>query len=307
MQAAVGNERIELGENELGPVLESCPFCGRTANSPVLALQTAPKVELMSCGGCGADYAARMPTRAALDAYYARYYAHPKYRGLAEAVHFSQPERLADHLMSCMHPDFPREIRILDFGGGDGSIAVLLAERLIRAGAGRVDIVLVDYGTSLRTPGDRSIRIARAANLGALDRGEYDIVIASASLEHVPELRETLTALLGKMRRGAQFYARTPYMTPLIRFVHRAGLRVDFGWPAHLYDLGESFWSRLPTTMGLGEGYRVTASRPAIVESTFASAPLRTTAAHLLKAPWRLFGERYGLVGGWEAVIERGR
>lgn len=306
VHATEGNERVDLRDEDLHPDVESCPICGHNSSAPVLKLQDSPVVRLVSCARCHAAYADRMPVQAALDSYYARYYAKPKFPGLEYNVHFSQPERLADHLMALLRPPPAELLRIVDFGGGDGTVSVLLAGRLLRAGTGRVEISLIDYGTAIRAPESERIRIARMGSVDALGP-QYDIVIASASLEHVPAFRQTLTALLAAMKPGARFYARTPYMTPLILLAERLGLSIGFGWPAHLYDMGESFWSRLPESIGLAERYRVTASRPAIVESTFVSSPLRTLAAYLLKAPWWLLGDCYGLVGGWEVTIERKR
>ena len=135
--------------------------------------------------------------------------------------------------------------------------------------------------------------------------GSFDLIIASASLEHVPDLRTTLLALLAAMKHGGRFYARTPYMVPLIRLAEHFGVRIGFGYPAHLFDLGVGFWNRLPQTLGLEGSIRIFASRPSIVESTFSSAPLRSLLAYMLKWPGYIFGERYRLVGGWEIVMER--
>lgn len=93
--------------------------------------------------------------------------------------------------------------------------------------------------------------------------------------------------------------------TAILHYLDDQAAASLFKWPAHIYDMGESFWSQLPENLGLAEEYQVTASRPAIIETTFASSPLQTVAAHLLKAPWRLLGNGYRLVGGWEVIIER--
>src|SRR5262249_29447976 len=116
-----------------------------------------------------------------------------------------------------------------------------------------------------------------------------------------------LLRLMKAVRPGGSFYVRTPYAEPLIRLARSIGLNIDFGFPVHLYDLGEMFWRRILATTDLAGSYSVHSSRPSIVESTLSSAPLRTIAAHLLKAPWWLIGDSYGLIGGWEVVIERAR
>ena len=145
MEAAIGNERRILTEKELCPALLACPVCGHDDKHHAISLQPYPPVELLSCGYCHASYSSRMPTKEALDTYYARYYVQPKYRDLSEAVHFSRPERLARHLQTYLVATEGATFRIADFGGGDGTVSLLLAERLLAAGAKEVDITLIDY------------------------------------------------------------------------------------------------------------------------------------------------------------------
>lgn len=304
MEAAIGNELRILTEQELCPALLACPVCGHDDNRHVIALQPNPPVKLLRCGHCHTSYSSRMPTKEALDSYYARYYAQPKYRGLPEAVHFSRPERLARHLQAFFAATEGTTFYIADFGGGDGTVSLLLAERLLAAGAKEVDITLVDYEAP-KLPADSRIRIRPENKVENLLPDSFDLIIASASLEHVPDLQATLLALLTAMKRGGRFYARTPYMAPLIRLAEHFGVHIGFGYPAHLFDLGAEFWNRLPQTLGLEGSIRILASRPSIVESTFNSAPLRSVVAYMLKWPGYILGERYGLVGGWEVVMER--
>jgi hypothetical protein len=92
----------------------------------------------------------------------------------------------------------------------------------------------------------------------------------------------------------------------LLRILQRIGLPVDFTYPAHVHDMGEAYWSRilrlLPPPF---QHYSVVWSRPSIVETTLRKNPMRTVAAYVMKAPWRILGNRYQFVGGWEVLIRR--
>src|SRR5262249_28761807 len=109
--------------------------------SAVWVLQKDPDVDLQRCGRCGALSASRMPTAAALDAYYGNYYG-----AAADADHVTidRPERLGAHVAAAASAAGV-EPRILDFGGGDGTIGKLVARALIDRGATRAQLTVVDY------------------------------------------------------------------------------------------------------------------------------------------------------------------
>lgn len=308
LQAAFGNSSRHLDEDNLGAALVRCPICNTDDIEARLDLQSKPDVSLSRCRRCAAGFASRMPTTEALKEYYASYYRVPKYEDLIQShVHFSAPQRLAQHILRQI--GLPRSSvavrRLFDFGGGDGAIATFIGQQILAAGyAERVEITLVDY-SSPRPVHDSRLSISGVYEANSLPEDDFDIGIASASLEHVPDLRGCLLRLLKAVRPGGSFYVRTPYVEPLIRVARFVGLNIDFGYPVHLYDLGETFWRQILATTDLAGRYTVRSGRPAIVESTLGSAPWRTIAAYLLKAPWWLIGDGYGLIGAWEAVIER--
>lgn len=307
LQAAIGNPSRHMPEDRLDPPLVRCPICNANDIGLCLDLQFKPDVSLMRCGQCAAGFANRMPTTGALREYYASYYEVPKYKDLAQSrVHFSMPHRLARHILRRVRLQRGSvAVRLFDFGGGDGTVATFIGQEILTNGyADRVEITLVDYDAP-RAVQDSRISVSSVPEANNLAEDDFDIGIASASLEHVPDLRGCLICLLRAVRPGGSLYVRTPYVEPLIRLARVIGLNVDFGYPAHLYDLGETFWRRILATTDLAGNYTLRSSRPSIVESTLGSAPFRTAAAHMLKAPWWLIGNRYGLIGGWEAVIER--
>ena len=177
-----------LNEEQLQEPMLRCPFCGGRERHHVYLLQRQPDVELCACRHCHAATASRMPTAAALDEYYTHYYVAPEQSQNVERVTFDNAHRFGVHLASTMARHIQaNEISILDFGGGDGSIAYWSAvELLSRCDIDRISIVVVDYNDQLMQPDDDRIDITRADELEAVTDA-FDIVIASAIIEHLPE------------------------------------------------------------------------------------------------------------------------
>ncbi|MCC6337850.1 MAG: class I SAM-dependent methyltransferase [Myxococcales bacterium] len=218
-----------------------------------------------------------MPTREALEEYYSRYYQQNEL-----GVTFVGKQAFAKNIAKRCTPR-----RILDFGGGDGSLSKAISPT--------AEIVVVDYAAPT---GDSRVTLLKELSEAS---GSFDLVIASAVLEHVPEIRITMERLFRLVAPRGLFYARTPYVQPFASFG-----RVDVGFPGHLHDLGPDFWNRVIETFQLQAVLE--ASRPSIVETSFASHPVRTLAAYALKAPCHLellFHRNpwWRFVGGWEVFL----
>lgn len=270
MRAAVYHEGHHLRRDELYDASAFCPVCySPEPRRRVLHVQDDPAIDMLECSECGVASASMMPLPATLDRYYATYYD-----GRSERFTFDGAGRFAEHLTGSM-AHLAHGARILDFGGGDGSLAAAIGARL-----GDASLEVVDVGRTLDG-------IA----------GRFDLVIASAVLEHIPEPAVTIRRLFGLLAPGGYFYARTPYVLPFARVLPR----LDITFPAHVHDMGRPFWDRVPPLLGF-DG-QVVASRPSLVETTVRTDPLRTVAAHVLKAPGI---RRLGFVGGWEVVLRAG-
>ena len=298
-----------LPEEKLHPAVAACPWCGCTKRRGIADLQQNPLVTLLDCPECFATSASRMPTSEALADYYATYYAPKKIEKMGANVTAGNPGRMGAHFSQWMEGRHQGQIlRILDFGGGDGTVAVQAADLLSRRqpSVRRIEIMVVDYNTvPISTPlPNPAICLQYHPNWESLPAGCFDFIIASAVLEHIPEAKATLDQLLSLMRPGAAFYARTPFIVPLLKLCQRFGVRMDFTFPGHVYDLGQAFWEN-HFSRHEGKRFRVLSSRPSIVESAFHDAFFRTAAAHLCKFPWLLLGSKWRYVGGWEIVVER--
>ena len=301
LQPTLAHRGQHLGPAELEPRLELCPICRAThPRRAVLRLQKDPVVELLRCPRCRACSASHMPTAGFLDGYYARYGA-----ALEDGMTFGRVGTLARRLAREVTP--PRlPPRMLDFGGGRGALARAVAESWRDAAPEAIEIHVVDYGEPFETRAGR-VAVARRATLE--DTAEqYDLVLASAVLEHVPDLGCVLPALFRSVRPGGWFYARTPWIAPFAVLP----LRVDFGFPAHVHDLGHAFWRRTAATFGMS--FETVWSRPSPTATRFLQAPLRTLGASLSKLPGRLaaavsrggpLGGAWPWVGGWEVLLRR--
>jgi len=297
ISATTFHQSRHLSDSEMMPPTNSCPFCGSLNRTQVHVLQTNPLVDLFKCNNCKATSASRLPTPEALNAYYDHYYSSPDFQC---RVTFDDTMRFGRHLAQISGTQLKSStIRILDFGGGDGLISVRTAEQLLKQGCEKVEITVIDYNKTVVKFEDNRITITNLDTIENLPRFRYDFVIASASLEHVPQLTEILFGLLNLLKKGGVFYARTPYNMPIIHLCKFLGLHWDFTFPAHIYDLGQDFWETLFNDK-IAEGeFTILRSTPSIVETRLDKHFWRTIFAYALKAPWFIFGKRYTLVGGW--------
>jgi len=259
-------------------------------------------VHLLVCDACGAASADRLPDAAFLEKLYA-----PAHYASDLLSSRAQTKACAAHIARHLPLDPQADLRVLDYGGSDGGLSRALREAL-RARGHRADVqcTVVDYFVDQRGGAD-----LRFLDVTAFEQSNdcYDVVLASAVLEHLTDLPGTARRLLRACRSGGLFYARTPYELPLARLVPGYRLR----WPRHVHDLGPRFFAGFLERFG-SRG-RVLRSAPSVVESDLASRPLRTLLAHCLKAPGhleaRLRGDRiarrgdvlWPFVGGWEVVL----
>ena len=302
MSSAAAVQRVP--DDHLSAPSDACTICGsRAPRRPVLLLQQGPDVSLLACDACHAQSASRLPDAAFLKQLYAPSAYASDLLSTRDAVRHA-----ARHIVRhAPVPRMPGPLRVLDYGGGDGTLSRAYRDALLADGFDRaIELTVVDHFVDERA--DREIRFLDVTDFAALGE-RFDVVLASAVLEHLVDLAWTSRKLLSLCGPGAVFYARTPYESPLATLVPGYRLR----WPRHLHDLGPAFWAGFLETMGFkGSLLR---SAPSVVESDFATRPLRTLIAHLMKGPAEaeaaLLPERVGgrgrllwrWVGGWEVVL----
>ena len=142
-----------LAEGELRPPHQHCLFCGQETWRLVTRLQSDPDVDLLECLSCGVCSASRIPTSEALTAYYQGYYERA---GAADdkEVTVGNIQSFARHLVRILHPELSKgPVRILDFGGGNGTISLSVAADLVALGYPEVAITIVEYHDQIATSG----------------------------------------------------------------------------------------------------------------------------------------------------------
>ena len=294
-----------LQEHELLPEAEACGWCNFGGNrARVLPLQGSPDVWLLRCPVCHAVSASRVATDAAIDSYYASYYSDTALRRVTCGSPFRHARHICRNLK--LPPNLPR-IAVLDFGGGDGSISYAVAVELGRRSDAPIDIVVVDYNKVLVSQTHPRITMSNASTLQEIPADQrFHLVLASSILEHLPEPAEITRKLLGVLAPGGCFYARTPYVIPLLRMCRRVNVAFDFTFPGHFHDLGQDFWENILPTLNLASGdWTLVRSGPSVVDTSFSEYFGRTLLAYVMKAPWWILRRSYPLVGGWEVFINR--
>jgi SAM-dependent methyltransferase len=292
---------MRLKESQLMPFDPACPFCLSIKRAVVNELQKDPVINLLLCRDCHAVSVSRMPTAETISSFYNSYYHEKSYYGQEKKVTFDLTRKFARHLVGIASQYIDgQQLSILDFGGGDGSMAVELAKEFLKRGRSKIDITVVDYNELLSPVDDDRICLKHAMDIEALPKETYTLVIASAVLEHLPQPGKILSNLLDLVKIRGLLYARTPYMLPLMKAASAVGLQWDFHYPSHLHDLGASFWNGVFSHINLHHKFEIIISQPSIVETSFKNHFVRTLSAYTLKLPWYLIGNHYKMVGGWE-------
>ena len=293
-----------LNDNNLLPNIDGCPLCRADDGSSILKIQENPSIDIRKCQKCYVSYSSRMPVEEALINYYSHYY-----NNFDIKITMDRPEYFASHIYKHTkdYIDNSKSLRILDFGGGDGEVAQLLAGAFLDDGVKQVSVVVVDYNNFDDDPIDSRISLQRFNALDQLPNNKFDIILASAILEHIPDPITPLKKMFFLLNKGGVFYARTPYMEGFIRCFNKLGLSFSFGYPGHLYDMGAPFWNNIFNILlpDLKNEYSFLRSKPSLVQTSFAKSFFQTLAAYLFKFPHRFLGNKYNLVGGWEVVIMR--
>jgi 2-polyprenyl-3-methyl-5-hydroxy-6-metoxy-1,4-benzoquinol methylase len=105
-----------------------------------------------------------------------------------------------------------QKVSILDFGSGDGSVSLILSNSLLKDRfTSQVDITLVDFFPYVLGNDNESINVIQYPSLEKVpENNTFDIIIASAILEHTKTPNETLKKLIVLLKKGGLIYSRTP-------------------------------------------------------------------------------------------------
>lgn len=303
MKATCFHKGIHLSESDLCGEDIRCPVCRSTNRTNVIILQRSPDIYLKQCHNCFAVSASRLPTKEAMDSYYNSYYQKND-----KGITFDDPVRFGYHLFNQTRKYLTRKetFSILDYGGGIGTISIELAKRYLEYGASEVKVIIVDYEQTAVISDSPNLLIGRYSTLPEVKDQKFDIIIASAIVEHLPTPGTEITCLFELLNEHGLIYFRTPYVMPIIVLLKKLNIHFDFTYPAHIHDLGPKFWSNILKTFNLKNEFNILYSRPSIVETTFSEHFARTFISYLCKTPWYILGNRWHFVGGWEVLIQKG-
>lgn len=316
------NQKLDSEEYYLEEEFEKCPFCGSHTikyignihPSPDIRIYTdflkiisttldgaLPDIKVYTCDNCHIGFFNPQPTEKSLEEFYSNY---DKGENTRKKI---DPGRFAKHIIKYLGNLSPREtFRILDFGGGDGAVAQCMGQFLISSGIAKmIEITVVDYNT-IPDRSEKSISQYSYKTLDQIPSSEgFDIVIASAILEHLKDPKQVISSLLQRMKKQGMFYARTPHSFPFYTGFKRLGKTFGMPYPAHLFDMGSHFWSDLLKTLSLSADFHMKECHTSLVHAEFNKRPLLNILSHIVKLPSYLIGKRYPYSGGWEVVIER--
>jgi SAM-dependent methyltransferase len=102
--------------------------------------------------------------------------------------------------------------RCLEFGCGNGSISLALAERVAPTGLVIASDIDVSYVSRLERPGLEVRRIDILTD--PIEESSYDFVVARALLHHVPSARNCLQRMLTALKPGGALLIIEPDMLP---------------------------------------------------------------------------------------------
>lgn len=301
IKATVFHKGFKLIEDELVPETLNCPICGHVERCKIINIQNNPTVSLYQCMKCHAVSAHRMPKPEVLEKYYSQYYNENESK-----ITVDNTNKFSAHLFKYFSNFINNsEINILDFGGGNGSISLKLAEKINKKTKKKINIALVDINIESLSSDNPKISIVHYYQLQEIKNEVFDFVIASAIIEHIPHPAGELFRIFELLKKNGVFYARTPYMLPFLKLFRKFGINFDFTFPAHVHDLNNYFWENITQSLNIPGKYKIILSKPSLVETSISKNFLRTSLAYLLKMPWYTFRNNYRYVGGWEIFIQK--
>ncbi len=310
MRTSIHKFKREVPSESL-QIRHACPMCMSPVFRKLFEIQSLGDVFMKECQLCKLKYVSHIPSPDYLEEYYGSEFTeffeafNP---GSGTLVTFGNKTRFAKHVSKRLASWIPDKsnINILDFGGGDGSLAYAFADRINLNKNTLISITCCDYVSDLVQSSNPNIVLSHTRDLKDIN-ATFDVIFASASLEHTPNPGEILEKFTSILAPSGLIYLRTNYISPFISI----SKRIDFSFPAHLEEFN-------PRSLNyyLGNkvaGLEILELRPAIVELSFWSHPVFHLASRVFKFPGVLenilFGKvsklKWPLVGAFEAVISK--
>jgi 2-polyprenyl-3-methyl-5-hydroxy-6-metoxy-1,4-benzoquinol methylase len=278
----------------------SCALCGSNNIKKIECIENEPEVNYFFCKDCQVNFTDKQLTVKSTKDLYLNYFDnHQLKTGIESSL-------LGEHLYNFFkHKNFSsKSLKILDFGGGDGSIVKYFANQLETKNDFNNTILDVFdvYECEKKLDG-----VNYLSTESDIEINKYDIIIASAVLEHLNSPLSNLQLLFNALKKNGYFYARTPYRLPLRFLISKiSGKKIGMQFPWHLFDMGRPFWNHLPSLIysKFGLEVKIELSQPSLVQSPYKENRKKFIFAKLLKMPGYVF-KNWNYVGGWEVFIKK--
>lgn len=283
-------------EKDLEQNFNHCPNCNSNMQANYCILQENPEVRMIKCNKCKLSYADKIPKTSFLNNLY-----DPAIYKSNLTSNSKNTYNLAKRIFRklCFEK---KEINILDYGGGNGNLSneliKLFAEKKIKAKS-----LVVDVFDNCK---HENIAFEHVRNFEK-NKDKFDIVLASAVLEHLPNFVLITNQLLNKVKLNGFFYCRTPWefeISKLFKFYKMA-------WPRHLYDIGGDFWVKYfknynNFTIILNETSTSEISKRELLKYVLAN--ILKTVSRLETFIFRNIKYRqpkWPYVGGWDIIVKK--
>jgi hypothetical protein len=163
LKATINDFRVMVPRESLVQRTQ-CSYCGNFAKRIVGKVDGISTIKLVECLKCSLVSTDFFPTNQFLDNYYKKKFPEyvEKYNPTEKSmVTFSKPHRFASRLKSLIPSKFfnLNLVRILDFGGADGTLALEFANLL--SNTTQIEITVVDFGQSLSKSTKSNISIKK--------------------------------------------------------------------------------------------------------------------------------------------------
>jgi ubiquinone/menaquinone biosynthesis C-methylase UbiE len=296
ISSAVYHQGKFINDTEVQKI-KNCPYCKSNYIVTIKREENTSDGFWMHCKKCSLNFVNQVPFNWVLDNYYHNYYNIDK----VQKVTADNPMRIANRIYRKVSSELKKRktkhLKILDWGGGDGTLSVLLAGNYFKDF--KVEITNVDYHSenNLNYKLYPNINYVALKNLDEINQ-EFDLIICSAILEHVPNINENIVIIFKLLSANGCIYFRTPYMIPFKKLL---GKFQDMTYPAHIYDIGYDFYEFIASeycvkTLYLG---------PSVIETTLSENLLRTLLSFFFKLPYNILGRKWKFVGGVEFVAKK--
>jgi 2-polyprenyl-3-methyl-5-hydroxy-6-metoxy-1,4-benzoquinol methylase len=284
--------------------LEQCPVCGAPKHRRDFFSYIDKNLDIyyLKCNHCLSISSSHYIKNEVLNDYYKQYYKLMRREDKKVTMH--DWDGFAQHIVKyCSSLSEAKHIRILDYGGGDGRISYSIALELIKnKNIEHIDILVVDYEENIYAGEGKNITILnQKPNLKI--SGTFDLVLASAVLEHVFFVENLYKELFQCVQNNGYFYIRAPYMMPLYKALKMLNITIDAVYPEHVHDFSRDFFNNVLKIFEQ-QKFKIVVSQPSYFETTFNENFIKALFSRIIRFPYKIF-KNYPFIGGWEAIYHK--